>query len=593
MIINVTHDDGTIDQHRRNLLADANRTAQITGRKFEDLDGDTVYDAGEIGLNGWTVELVDLVNGDVLQTQVTADIDLDNSGTIELATERGVYRFVDLTAGIYLVREVLQSGWEAVDTAEMNVLIAGGDEAVVDFANRLQDGAITGTAFDDINGDGAHDSSEPGLPGVTIYVDLNHNEVLDEAIFNFDSGDVSAAINDLARTDVPLRVTGLAGVIIDVQLGFDMAHGYIGDLNISLVSPSGNSVLMLSNVGGNNTAFVDTTLDDAAATSIGDAVAPFTGTFRPRFPLSFFDGEDPNGIWTLQIVDAASGDVGELRAWSLAFDLAEPLAVTTEDDPNTTEINESGRYTIHGLPGGDYAVRQVVEPGLRITEPASGVHQVKLAGAQVIDGIDFAITRSGDVNGDGSVDNTDITPFIRALSIGGEVTDHTKIDAFQARVPGGAFAAADVNADGFVNNTDITPFIAVLAQAGAAGSTTTTGGEHVDILAAIASMSARSPGLRVTNSHRRGQDAVNLTAGESRLIGWLNARQAGSSVYMFSASSYVRLSSLTSGPAWVGVRLESLTYEGGPPSGKRGPASGVSGKRGQLLTIDDLSNVKS
>jgi hypothetical protein len=78
-------------------------------------------------------------------------------------------------------------------------------------------------------------------------------------------------------------------------------------------------------------------LDDEAATSLPDA-APLTGgTFRPTnvdtttdtFPspaptpsglpqLSGFDGLNPNGTWSLWVVDDASGDVGEFAGgWSI------------------------------------------------------------------------------------------------------------------------------------------------------------------------------------------------------------------------------------------------------------------------------------
>ena len=41
-------------------------------------------------------------------------------------------------------------------------------------------GSITGTKFNDIDGDGFFDPDEPGIPNVTIYLDQNRNEVFDE-----------------------------------------------------------------------------------------------------------------------------------------------------------------------------------------------------------------------------------------------------------------------------------------------------------------------------------------------------------------------------------------------------------------------------
>ena len=66
----------------------------------------------------------------------------------------------------------------------------------------------------------------------------------------------------------------------------------------------------------------------------------------------------------------------------------------------------------------------------------------------------------GDMNYDGVADNLDITPFLIALTVGGNE------EAFLAEVPGGKFYHGDVDHDGFVSNTDITPFIGLLTAAG-------------------------------------------------------------------------------------------------------------------------------
>ncbi len=49
-----------------------------------------------------------------------------------------------------------------------------------DFGNKRQTGSIHGTKWEDIDGDGQRGVLEAGLPGVTIYADLNNNGVWDE-----------------------------------------------------------------------------------------------------------------------------------------------------------------------------------------------------------------------------------------------------------------------------------------------------------------------------------------------------------------------------------------------------------------------------
>ena len=85
-------------------------TGVIRGQKWNDLDGDGVRDSGEPGLNGWVIQLFDN-GGTLITTQTTADADLDNSGTIDPQTERGVYAFTELADGTYTVSEVDQPGW--------------------------------------------------------------------------------------------------------------------------------------------------------------------------------------------------------------------------------------------------------------------------------------------------------------------------------------------------------------------------------------------------------------------------------------------------------------------------------------------------
>ena len=66
-------------------------------------------------------------------------------------------------------------------------------------------------------------------------------------------------------------------------------------------------------------------MDDEAGSALegqcpgGTDAGPLTGTFSGNNPLSAFDGQNPNGNWTLTAIDAAGGDVGTVRNFSLIF----------------------------------------------------------------------------------------------------------------------------------------------------------------------------------------------------------------------------------------------------------------------------------
>jgi len=74
--------------------------AEIQGIKFNDLDGDGVRDAGEMGIAGWTMYLDANDSGAYDSGEPTA-----------ITGPTGQYSFGDLYAGDYSVGEIQQSGW--------------------------------------------------------------------------------------------------------------------------------------------------------------------------------------------------------------------------------------------------------------------------------------------------------------------------------------------------------------------------------------------------------------------------------------------------------------------------------------------------
>ena len=133
-----------------------------------------------------------------------------------------------------------------------------------------------------------------------------------------------------------LPVSGFTGGIYKVVMSIDgsacsatagsttvgIDHTFVNDLQITLRSPSGTPVLVINRTDGGGNNFCQTVLDDAGGSSIQGvptASAPFTGTFSPNAPLSTFNGEDPNGNWTLEAVDFFAADTGNIRAFSVTI----------------------------------------------------------------------------------------------------------------------------------------------------------------------------------------------------------------------------------------------------------------------------------
>ena len=155
-------------------------------------------------------------------------------------------------------------------------------------------------------------------------------------------------LSDLQRTEPypsTIAVSGLGGQTTKVTLTIDLDHSTKSDLEMLLVGPRGQKVLVMSDAAGEAGSPVTWTFDDAAASGLtcGDAAPePPSGTYRttncerfegdsdalhapaPQPPyagaLAAFNGTDPNGTWKLYVADVGSGDDGILRSWKLSIE---------------------------------------------------------------------------------------------------------------------------------------------------------------------------------------------------------------------------------------------------------------------------------
>jgi hypothetical protein len=134
-------------------------TGAITGLKFNDANANGAQDAGEAGVSGVTINLLDS-QGNTVSTQVTA--------------ADGTFDFEGITPGQYSLTETLPAGFEQTvpgGAGAISVTVVAGQTASGNvFGNHAlpTTGSITGLKFDDTNGNGVQDSGEGGLADVTI-----------------------------------------------------------------------------------------------------------------------------------------------------------------------------------------------------------------------------------------------------------------------------------------------------------------------------------------------------------------------------------------------------------------------------------------
>lgn len=129
----------------------------ISGMKFNDVNGNGLLDSGETGLAGVTI------------------VEKASDGTTRSTTtgQDGSFSFTGVIPGDVTVSEVVPSGFSQTapgGDGEIAVTVVSGMTASgLLFGNHLlAPGSISGTKFQDSNGNGSRDAGEPALSGVTI-----------------------------------------------------------------------------------------------------------------------------------------------------------------------------------------------------------------------------------------------------------------------------------------------------------------------------------------------------------------------------------------------------------------------------------------
>jgi subtilisin-like proprotein convertase family protein len=334
---------------------------------------------GEDPTGTWTLEVTDddiEPDGTLVGWWLTLSTD-NVKEPVAITDADGNYSFSGLPDGDYTVTEEVEPRWTQTFPAlgTYAVTLAGDTHTGLDFGNQRQTIHLGGLKYRDQNGNQTRDANESPLSGWTIYLDQDDNGQFDPASPTVqppvDSVDVPKNIVDIGTTTSTLDVAGLRPGLLDLDVTVNLTHTFDSDLTIELISPTGTRVELTSNNGGDGDHYTNTTFDDEATTSIVAGAAPFTGSFRPEMPLSAFDGEDPNGAWTLELRDNAFEDTGVLLSWS--------LTATTLSAGDTSAVTDAeGRYLFEHLPPGQYNVREAEQSDWQQTTPIEGKHDVTL-----------------------------------------------------------------------------------------------------------------------------------------------------------------------------------------------------------------------
>lgn len=146
-----------------------------------------------------------------------------------------------------------------------------------------------------------------------------------------------------------LTIPAVDDVIIQkITVSLNISHSWINDLIVTLISPTGTQVQLMNrecnpNQGDSNAV---ATFDDNGIVLVCGVSPAISGVILPEQPLSAINGQNSQGVWTLQVQDVFNQDGGAINSWSLTIcsenapaSLADNIGLNFGLYPNPTKGN--------------------------------------------------------------------------------------------------------------------------------------------------------------------------------------------------------------------------------------------------------------
>lgn len=215
-------------------------------------------------------------------------------------------------------------------------------------------------------------------PGVVLTVPSAVLEITDNDPFAVQTRFVNPApitIRDNTNaTPYPstLLVSGVNGQVVRVQVTLsNLTHALPADIDLLLVGPGGQKVMLLSDAGGSiPVSGVNLQFDDFATNSVPNGTAITNGLYKPTnygivdnmlapapagpygSVLATFNAVNPNGLWSLYVMDDQAQAAGVVAdGWGLIISTIAPpatndLVLTIHDIGDPAVVNGNISYTI-------------------------------------------------------------------------------------------------------------------------------------------------------------------------------------------------------------------------------------------------------
>jgi len=376
--------------------------------------------AAEPWLNGFTFELVDAF-GSVVATTTSRDLDRNQDGIIQEATERGWYQFTNVGLGTYRVRELLTAGWTQSASATSPL---AGIAYSIDTTFGLR---FTGNYFENYGGRGERwlrgTREDPGSKWyyITPAGDLYKWNGVAASNTALVEGTIIGSLG-MAYYNDPSLIWNAANPTITVTAGTVVRGGDFGNFQPAMISgrkwsdqnpdgvrntyvydpgrpialdPTSGTIggssgsqtynLWIQDSQTGNSQQVTYTLNTATrVTTYTTSNSSSSGTTRTT-SVPIIVGSDPTAVaeflyadepwlngWTFELLN----DRGFVIATSVTADRDLNLNTTIEVD------QERGWYLFEGILPGNYTIREVQQPGWIQVSPAQVSTQPTIASLQ-------------------------------------------------------------------------------------------------------------------------------------------------------------------------------------------------------------------
>lgn len=110
--------------------------------------------------------------------------------------------------------------------------------------------------------------------------------------------------------------------LVDVNVSIDTVLTTMDGNLLFTITHAGVTDTIINKVGGTGKNFIETWLDDEADNPIEEGRAPFTGTYKPSYPLTCYNNMPVSGEWVLSIYQDGPGLLdplltGVIKSWGM------------------------------------------------------------------------------------------------------------------------------------------------------------------------------------------------------------------------------------------------------------------------------------